>query len=45
MVSLSFVKQLKNRAGIIGFVVSKGCDINADDDDEQTALLLFFVIN
>ena len=36
--------QLKNRAGIIEFVVSKGCDINADDDDEQTALLLFFVL-
>ena len=28
----------ENRAEIIEFLVSKGCDIDADDDDEQTAL-------
>ncbi|XP_065915162.1 transient receptor potential cation channel subfamily A member 1-like [Dysidea avara] len=28
----------ENRTEIIEFLVSKGCDIDADDDDEQTAL-------
>ncbi|XP_065915159.1 transient receptor potential cation channel subfamily A member 1-like isoform X2 [Dysidea avara] len=28
----------ENKAKIIEFLVSKGCDIDADDDDEQTAL-------